>query len=74
MRLLQVGHPSAIRCTKQAEQQGISREVSRAEQCHVSERFLPISTNPKFRRIVGCSHYNGSREIFYLTRCPGLTK
>lgn len=74
MRLLQVGHPSAIRRMKQAEEQGISRGVSQAEQCHVSERFLPISTNPEFRRIVGCSHCNGSREIFYLSRCCGPTK
>lgn len=63
MRLLQIGHPSAIRYMKQAEEQGIGRGVSEAEQCHVLKRFLPISTNPEFRRIVGCSHCNVSHEI-----------
>jgi hypothetical protein len=74
MRLLQIGHPSAIRYMKQAEEQGISRGVSQAEQCHVSAIVLPISTNPEFGRIFGCSHGKKSREIFYPTRCPGPTK
>lgn len=75
MRLLQIGHPSAIRYMKQAEEQGIGRGVSEAEQCHVLKDSYPYpqiqNSDVLSDAVIATCH---TRYLFYLARCSGPTK